>query len=208
MILIGQYDSSFVRRVGIAARIYGFDFEHWPWSVFADKDKIAKYNPLSRVPTLVLDDGHVLVDSNTIIDFLDRQAGQERALFPSSNPARHHQMNIASIATGIAEKGVARFYEIAMYERDSTILKQRFADQVAGVMDYLEAACLKLDKQYWFGDEFGHADIAVTCMIAHMKASHPVEFDMKNWPALSALSEGLEAKAVFKEIYQPFIAPA
>src|ERR1043165_7884227 len=67
MILIGQYDSPFVRRVGIALTLYGFAFEHKPWSTFGDADKIRPYNPLTRVPTLVLDDGEVLIDSTVIL---------------------------------------------------------------------------------------------------------------------------------------------
>ena len=55
MMLIGQYDSPFVRRVGIALTTYGLAFEHAPWSTFGDADKIAKHNPLRRVPTLVMD---------------------------------------------------------------------------------------------------------------------------------------------------------
>ena len=52
MILIGQYDSSFVRRAGIAMTLYEIAFEHRPWSVFGDAEKIRPYNPLVRVPTL------------------------------------------------------------------------------------------------------------------------------------------------------------
>jgi Glutathione S-transferase, N-terminal domain len=52
MILIGQYDSPFVRRVAIALRLYGLPFEHRPWSTFGEGDKIAPFNPLRRVPTL------------------------------------------------------------------------------------------------------------------------------------------------------------
>ncbi len=52
MILIGQYDSPFVRRVAIAMRLYGLPFEHRPWATFGDADQIAPYNPLRRVPTL------------------------------------------------------------------------------------------------------------------------------------------------------------
>ncbi len=51
MILIGQYDSPFVRRAGIALRLYGLPFEHRPWSVFGDADRIRAINPLMRVPT-------------------------------------------------------------------------------------------------------------------------------------------------------------
>src|SRR5437879_13047557 len=80
MILIGQYDSPFVRRVAIAMRRYGMDYEHRPWSVFADAEKIAAHNPLRRVPTLILDDGEVLVDSWGIVDALDEAVGPERAL--------------------------------------------------------------------------------------------------------------------------------
>lgn len=60
MFLIGQYHSPFVRRVAIALRLYGLSFEHRPWSAFGDADRIAPFNPLRRVPTLVLDGGEVL----------------------------------------------------------------------------------------------------------------------------------------------------
>ena len=71
MILIGQYDSPFTRRVAIALKLYGLAFEHRPWSTFGDADKIAPFNPLRRVPTLVLDDGTTLFDSRVIVEFLD-----------------------------------------------------------------------------------------------------------------------------------------
>jgi glutathione S-transferase len=67
MILIGQYDSPFVRRVAIALRLYGIGFEHRPWSTFGDAEKIAPYNPLRRVPTLVLDGGEALIESTIIL---------------------------------------------------------------------------------------------------------------------------------------------
>jgi glutathione S-transferase len=71
MILIGQYDSPFVRRVGIALTLYELPFTHEPWSTFGDAEKIKRYNPLIRVPTLVLDNGEVLIESHSILDYLD-----------------------------------------------------------------------------------------------------------------------------------------
>ena len=59
-------------------------FEHRPWSTFGDADKIAPYNPLRRVPTLVLDNGEALIESAMILDYLDelrraRQGDDRRA---------------------------------------------------------------------------------------------------------------------------------
>ena len=88
MILIGQYDSPFVRRVAIALRLYGFAFEHRPWSTFGDADKIAAFNPLRRVPTLVLDGGEVLIESTAILDYLDELVGPDKAMIAESGPAR------------------------------------------------------------------------------------------------------------------------
>ena len=89
MNLIGQYDSPFVRRVALALRFYGIPFEQTPWSTFGDAEKIAVYNPLMRVPTLVLDDGEVLIESNAILDHLDLRRGNvDRHLAVARNDPR------------------------------------------------------------------------------------------------------------------------
>lgn len=89
VILIGQYDSPFVRRVGIALTLYELPFEHRPWSVFSDAEKIWPYNPLLRVPTLVLDNGEALIESHAILDYIDSLVPEDRVMFPKTEPARH-----------------------------------------------------------------------------------------------------------------------
>src|SRR5262245_27303631 len=98
MILIGQYDSPFVRRVGIALTLYELPFEHWPRSTFADAERIRRYNPLTRVPTLVLDDGTTLIESHIILDYLDSIVPVDRALFPRAEPERREALRIAALA--------------------------------------------------------------------------------------------------------------
>ena len=88
MFLIGQYDSPFVRRVAIALRLYGLPFEHRPWSTFGDADKIAPYNPLRRVPTLVLDNGEALIESTAILDYLDELVGPDKAMIAARGAER------------------------------------------------------------------------------------------------------------------------
>src|SRR5262249_53352838 len=116
MFLIGQYDSPFVRRVAIAMRLYGIAFEHRPWSTFGEGDKIAPYNPLRRVPTLVLDDGEALIDSAAILDHLDEIARDQQqvvgeAMLPSRGEARRRQLRLCALATGLGDKSVSLVYE-------------------------------------------------------------------------------------------------
>jgi glutathione S-transferase len=99
MLLIGQYDSPFVRRVAIALTLYELPYEHKPWSVWADADALARYNPLRRVPTLVLDDGTALFESSAILDYLDDSVGLERALLPRTGFARREGLRICALAT-------------------------------------------------------------------------------------------------------------
>jgi glutathione S-transferase len=208
MILIGQYDSSFVRRVGIALRLYDMPFEHRPWSVLGDADRIAAFNPLTRVPTLVLDDGEVLVDSVTILDHLDELAGADRALHPRAGPARRASLRIAALAAGIADKTVSLFYERVLHETASARWEERCLKQIRGTLAALEADRLARSGRYWFGERIGHADIAVAASLRHMRDSHPDLADLAAFPALAAHCEELEAMPVFREISQPFVPPA
>src|SRR3954451_8621562 len=111
MILIGQYDSPFVRRVAIALRLYGLSFEHRPWSTFGEGEKIAPLNPLRRVPTLVIDSGEALIDSAAILDYLDELVGPEKALIRDSGPVRRDALRICALAAGLGDKAVILLYE-------------------------------------------------------------------------------------------------
>ena len=66
--LIGHYDSPFVRRVGVSMHVLGIPFERHLLSVFSGAEEMRAFNPLVRVPVLVLDDGERLIDSAAILD--------------------------------------------------------------------------------------------------------------------------------------------
>ncbi|MDZ7602667.1 MAG: glutathione S-transferase family protein [Hoeflea sp.] len=207
MILIGQYDSSFTRRIAIALKLYGIEFEHRPWSVYSDAEKLRAINPLVRVPTLILDDGDVLIDSHAIIDWLDRRAPAGQALFPVDEPDRHRALKVASLATGVADKAVALFYEIHMHEEPSTSLMARLTLQIHSALAALETSRTEARGGYWFGDRIGHADIAVACAFRHLTEALPDVVSAEEYPAVRAHCGRLEAMPVFKDHSQEFIPP-
>lgn len=208
MILIGQYDSPFVRRVGIALTLYELPFEHRPWSVFGDGERILPLNPLVRVPTLELDDGLVLVESHAILDYLDGLVPPELALFPRAEPARHRALRVAALAMGLAEKTVSLFYELKLHDRISEAWAGRCGSQIAGVLAALERERAERIGNWWFDDRIGHADIALACALRFAGEAHPDLVALGDYPALEAHSARCEALDVFKTISQPFIPPA
>lgn len=207
MILIGQYNSPFVRRVGIALTLYEMKFEHRPWSIFADADKIRSYNPLTRAPTLVLDDGTVLIESHLILDYLDTLVPGARALFPRREPDRHRALKVAALATGMADKGVSLFYELRLHKEASPVWVERCHGQILGVLAELEADRAARATDYWFGDRIGHADIAVAVALRFLNEAHPGLARMENYRALTNHAARLEALPVFREVAQAFIPP-
>lgn len=207
MILIGQYDSPFVRRVAIALRLYRLDYEHRPWSTFGDAEEIARFNPLRRVPTLVLDDGAVLIESAAILDYLDELVGPAKALIVESGPARRDALKVSALATGLADKAVSLLYERVLHEARSERWMDRCATQIGAVLDALEEDCAAHAAPFWFGERIGHPDISVACAFRFTREAHPRLFAGGRWPGLSAHGAACEALEEFRQVQQPLAPP-
>jgi glutathione S-transferase len=203
MILIGQYDSPFARRVAVALKLYGFAYEHRPWSVWADADRLAAINPMRRVPTLILDDGEVLIESGAILDALDEMVGPARAMLPPSGPRRRRALKICALATGLADKAVSLFCEGLLHEAPSQTWIDRCGAQIGDVLSALEADRARSGSAFWLGDAIGHPDIAAACALRFTREAHPGLFDPARWPRLAAHGERCEALEAFQAIRQP-----
>jgi len=207
MIMIGQYDSPFVRRVAVALQLYGMAYEHRPWSTFGEGDRIAAFNPLRRVPTLVLDDGEVLIESGAILDWLDEQAGEARALMPRSGVARRQALKLCALATGLGDKAVSLVYERVLHETTSPVWQARCETQIGAVLDVLERDRAGRTTTYWFGESIGHGDIAVACVLRFLFEAHPGLLDATRWPSLAVHAARCERLPAFQAVVQVFIPP-
>jgi glutathione S-transferase len=204
MILVGQFDSPFVRRVGVALSLYGLDFEHRPWSVWADGERIAELNPLRRVPILVLDSGEVLIESTAILDALDELVGAERALLPRSGPVRRDGLRVAALATGVADKAVSLLYEKVLRpapER-SAVWIGRCEAQIADTLALLARDREARGTRWWLGENPSHADVAVACMLRFLSEAHPELYRSRITPPLERHAASCEALAAFRNISQ------
>jgi glutathione S-transferase len=207
MILIGMFDSPYVRRVAVSLRLLGMDFEHRNWSVGGDFERIREFNPLGRVPTLVLDDGEVLAESSAILDWIDEHVGPERALLPRSGPDRRRALQIMAIATGAADKGVAQLYEGAF--RPPSMRHEpwvaRCRTQMEAALAALDRVCAESTSPWLLGDRMGQVDITLTAVSTFLHES--LQLDASRCPALARRTARGEALPAFREFHQPFFVP-
>lgn len=208
MILIGMFDSPFVRRVAVSMRLLDLPFEHRNWSVGQDQAEIRLYNPLGRVPTLVLDDGETLIESSAILDYLDERVGPSRALLPREGDDRRHALRLMAIATGAADKGVAQLYENAFRppEKRHAPWLERCREQMHGALRELDHHATTLDGQGWLlGARITQADITVACATTFLHEALNLAPDL--YPALLRQVARCEALPAFRAIHQPFFTP-
>lgn len=213
MQLIGQYDSPFVRRVGLALTRYGMAFTHHPFSSFGESDRFAAHNPLRRVPTLVLDaqDGaaeEALIDSHAILDHLDEIHGRERALIAASGPDRRAALRRCAVATGIADKAVSFFYARNFAASLAPEFVARSEGQIRDGLALLDRECAGRSGDWWFGAEPGHDDNTVACVARFVRDAYAYLVNLADYPALADHSARAEARPEFIAISQVFIPPA
>jgi glutathione S-transferase len=219
MILIGMFDSPFVRRVAISATLLQMPFEHWNWSVGKDFERIRAHNPLGRVPALILDDressngevsiGETLIESTIILDYLDDRAGAARALLPARGEPRRRALRLIALATGAVDKGIQLVIERIFRPADKQYAPwmDRCRVQMHGALAALELECARVPPLKWLvGDTLTQADITLGCFVTYVREAVPVDLD--RYPALRARVDGYEALPLFSEFHFPFDAPA
>ncbi len=140
MKLIGMLDSPYVRRAAISAKRLGIALEHRSVSVFRHFEQFQQINPVVKAPTLVLDDGEVLMDSTLIIDYLEILAGN--SLMPVEPGQRLRALRLIGLALAASEKSVQLYYE-----RNLRPEEIQFEPWVQRVEGQLKAAYSALERE-------------------------------------------------------------
>jgi glutathione S-transferase len=199
MQLIGMLDSPYVRRVAISLAVLGLQFEHRSLSVFRHFDEFARINPTVKAPTLVADDGTVLIDSTLILDYLDHKVAPAERLLPQAPAARLQALGTIGFALAAAEKTVQ-----IVYERNLRPDAFQYEPWVERVQKQLHAAYARLEPVVaaagggWLaGERLMQPDITVAVAWRFTQFMLPGVVDAARYPALAAFSARAEALPVF-----------
>jgi glutathione S-transferase len=202
LVLVGQLDSPFVRRVAATMTQYGLSFDRHNLSVFGDRAEVMRLNPLGKVPALILDDGETLIESALIIDYLDELVDDENILTPRAGARRRQILRIAAIAAGISERAVQLRSETVRrpINLESPEFIEAYIASIRASIDFLERS---IEGEWSCGDGPTHADFAITASLGHLTARVGEFSDLSIWPKLAAVREAGEKLEAFSA--NPFI---
>lgn len=192
MKLIGMLDSPYVRRVAVSLKVLGLPFELDQLSVFRNFEQFSAINPVVKAPTLVTDDGVVLMESSLILEYLERIA--PRRLMPVDARA----VRQVGLALAACEKSVSIVYELNT--RPAEKQHAPWLDRVVGQLHHAYAALEAEIPDSWFtGEELMQPQITTAVAWRFTRHTSPDRVDAAKFPKLAALSERAEDTPAFRE---------
>ena len=197
MRLIGMLDSPYVRRTAISLRLMGFDFELSQLSVFRNYDEFQAISPVVKAPSLVTDDGVVLMDSTLILEYAERIA-PTKSLMPADTREHARALHLIGLALAANEKTVQVVYEKS--QRPGEKQHQPWLDRVSGQLLRAYGVLEEETPSGWFGGATpNQADITVAAAWRFTQSRFPELVTAAAHPKLAAHSARAEKLPVFAE---------
>lgn len=197
MKLIGTLTSPYVRKIRIVLAEKKIECEFVIDSPWVEGNQVTRFNPLGRVPVLVLDDGSTVFDSRVIAEYLDAVAPNSR-LIPALGRERISVKRWEALADGVLDSAVSAFLESRRPDGERS---QSWLDrQRLKIGEGLKAMSQDLGELPWcHGSGMSLADISVVCALGY------VSFRLgdipwgQQYPNLRVLYEKLIQRPAFSE---------
>lgn len=201
MKLIASYTSPYARKVRIVMAEKRIECEFVEDNVWSAEPKSALYNPLTKIPVLLLDDGISLYDSRVITEFLDGVTPVSR-LIPEGGRERALVKRWEALGDGIADAGIALFLERKRPAAEQG--KDWIQRQTGKVESGIAAAARELgDRKFCHGENLTLGDIALACSLGWLEFRLPEMTWRLNHPSLAAWLERIESRPSFVDTKPP-----
>jgi glutathione S-transferase len=202
MKLIYSPTSPYVRKVRIVFLEKKVDIDLESNSVWAADTNIGTYNPLGKVPCLVLDDGEAIQDSRVIAEYADALSPVSK-LIPADHRERATVKTWEALADGLVDASILARLEKTW--RPANEQSQAWVDrQVGKINAALRRMSEQLGENAWcFGNQITLADIAVGCALGYLAFRFPEIQWQSQYPNLERLHQKLMQRPSFKETEPP-----
>jgi glutathione S-transferase len=197
MKLIGSLTSPFVRKARIVLAEKKIEAELVVDSPWSEATSVPRYNPLGKVPVLVLDDDSTLFDSRVIVEYLDSVTPNNR-LLPMPGRERIRIKRWEALADGVCDAAATALLESRRPENEKS------PSEIKRQLDKVERALVmiseELGEQTWcVGNTLTLADIAVGVALGYLNFRFPDLKWREKHPNLGRLYGDLMQRPSFAE---------
>ena len=197
MKLITALLSPFGRKVRVVLAEKKIDFELIEAKPGENDELIQTYNPLGKVPVLVLDDGRVIYDSSVIAEHLDYLSPVCK-LYPADQRPMISAKRTEALADGICDAAVAIVMESRRPSKQQS--SEAVARQHGKITRGLAALESQLNEKRWFvGDAYSIADVSVICMLDYLDLRLPDIAWAQHYPVLQQYHQRVSERAALIE---------
>jgi len=195
MKLIASLTSPYVRKVRVVMAEKKLDYQLQVENVWAEDTTIQDFNPLGKVPCLIMDDDGSLFDSRVIVEYLDTLSPVSR-LIPSTGRDRAAVKCWEALGDGLLDAAVAIVLENKRPESQRST--ETIERQLNKIHSALKAMNESLGEQaFCMGVNYSLADVAVGCALGYLDFRFP-QIDWRNKHAnLNRLYTKLAARPSF-----------
>ena len=199
--LIYSPTSPYARKVRIALADKKIECETQDRSAMEGENPVQAYNPLGKVPVLVLDDGTCLFDSRVIVEYLDSVSPVAR-LIPEPARQRIVVRRFEALADGVCDAT-----SLVVNEKRRPA-RQQSAEWIARQELKITAGVAELsrelgDKTWCNGEAYSLADIATGCALGYLDLRYPELLWREQYENLARLAERLDKRPSFAETRPP-----
>lgn len=200
MKLIGSNTSPFVRKVRVVMAEKKLDYQYVLDDVWGDAAQVNQFNPLGKVPCLLMEGGESLYDSRVIVEYLDTLSPVGK-LIPNVGRERAEVKTLEALADGMLDAAILARMENTWKGRTKA---QRSAAWTDRQMQKVDASLIAMsaalgDKAFLMGVHMSLADIAVGCALGWLDFRFPEINWRERHPNLDKLEEKLMQRPSFAE---------
>ena len=198
MKLIGSLASPYVRKVRVVMAEKKLDYAYELENVWTAETRIHEYNPLGKVPCLIMEDGSPMFDSRVIVEYLDTLTPVCK-LLPPNGRDRADVKVWEALADGVIDAAVLVRLEKTLRpaEQQSVAWVER---QMVKVHSGLAVLSANLgETPFCMGNHYTLADVAVGCCLGWLSFRFPEIGWRGDYPNLARLLDKLSERASFKD---------
>ncbi len=193
--------SPYSRKVRVALNEKKIECEFIDENPYIPETAVPQFNPLGKIPVLVLDDGTALYDSRVIVEYLDTVSPVSR-LIPEPSRQRIAVRRWEALADGICDAAnlIVREHKRPAKQQSKDWIDRQFQKIRLGLQELAKDLG---DDSWCHGEAYSLADIATGCALGYLDLRHPTIDWRGSYPNLLKLADKLAKRPSFAETAPP-----